>query len=298
MVGRTVPVKSKTSAIKVTTQKSTLIVVFILLIVCLTACNGASQQNESNSGNGDPCPTTIQMDDSPTVSPSQAFPADEETHADTALNTETESEHSQLYIDGLDVEEVVRYFSEVCLDAEIVNSGDASVLQKWKNPIYYVLNGSPTNEDVEVLNNFTAWLNTVEGFPGIYEAKDSQNANLHIHFCTQQDMFLLMGEEFTNVDGAVTYWYEENEIYNAIVCCRTDLNQTLRNSVILEEIYNGLGPIQDTNLRSDSIIYSEYSEPQCLSNIDELILKLLYHPQLQCGMNADECEDVIRQLYY
>ena len=68
--------------------------------------------------------------------------------------------------------------------------------------------------------------------------------------------------------------------------------------MILEEIYNGLGPIQDTQLRLDSIIYSGYSIPQSLTQVDELILRLLYHPQMQCGMNADACEEVIRQLYY
>ena len=72
----------------------------------------------------------------------------------------------------------------------------------------------------------------------------------------------------------------------------------MRNSVILEEIYNGLGPVQDTDLRPDSLIYSAYSTPQELTEIDELILKLLYHPDMVCGMNAQECEAVIRQLYY
>ena len=87
-------------------------------------------------------------------------------------------------------------------------------------------------------------------------------------------------------------------IFDAIICCRTDLCQTLRNSVILEELYNGLGPIQDTSLRPDSIIYNEYAEPQCLSQIDKLILTLLYHPDLQPGMNAEEVAAVIRTLYY
>ena len=96
----------------------------------------------------------------------------------------------------------------------------------------------------------------------------------------------------------MTFWYEDNAIYDATICYRTDLDQYLRNSVILEEIYNGLGPVQDTDLRSDSIIYSAFSEPQSLTEIDELILKLLYHPDILCGMNAEECEAVIRELYY
>jgi hypothetical protein len=68
--------------------------------------------------------------------------------------------------------------------------------------------------------------------------------------------------------------------------------------VILEELYNGLGPIQDTSLREDSIIYAGYSEPQALTEIDWLILQLLYHPDLQFGMDTEACAEVIRQLYY
>jgi hypothetical protein len=111
-------------------------------------------------------------------------------------------------------------------------------------------------------------------------------------------MIDLMGENYYGMDGAVTFWYLYDEIYDAIICYRTDLDQYLRNSVILEEIYNGLGPIQDTSLRSDSIIYSEFSQPQELTDIDELLLKLLYHPDILPGMNAQQCEQVIRALYY
>ena len=76
------------------------------------------------------------------------------------------------------------------------------------------------------------------------------------------------------------------------------VDQQTRNSVILEEIYNGLGLTQDTILREDSIIYSGYSEPQALTPMDELLLKLLYHPTLRCGMTKEECDAAIRALYH
>ena len=254
---------------------------FALLAACLTACAGVSQPTETSAG-------TVAT--SPTPTQTESPPATEETA--------TEPAHSPLYIEGLDVEDVILYFNEVCLDAEFANGGDASLLQKWADPIYYTVFGSPTQEDLEVLCSFTAWLNTVEGFPGIYEARDDQIANLRIHFCSQQEMLTLLGEDFTDMDRAVTFWYDGDVIYDAIVCCRSDLSQTLRNSVILEELYNGLGPIQDTLLRPDSIIYNEFSQQQSLTPVDELILRLLYHPQLQCGMDAGECAAVIRGLYY
>ncbi|MBQ4040120.1 MAG: DUF2927 domain-containing protein, partial [Oscillospiraceae bacterium] len=97
----------------------------------------------------------------------------------------------------------------------------------------------------------------------------------------------------------VTFWYDDvGNIYDAVICYSTEIEQNLRNSVIIEEIYNGLGPIQDTVLREDSIIYQYYTEAQELSEIDLLLLKLLYHPKMECGMNADECAEIIRTLYY
>ena len=206
--------------------------------------------------------------------------------------------HSDLYISGVSVEEVITYFNEVSLDAEMVNDGDPSKLQKWVEPIYYFLNDGYTEDDLVVILNFVNWLNKLDGFPGIYETKDLKDANLRIYFGNQKKMLQIMGNNFGGLDGGVTFWYLDNKIYDETIFYRTDIDQEVRNSVILEEIYNGLGPVQDTDIRTDSIIYSGFSKPQELTEIDELILKLMYNPKMLPGMNALECEKVIRQLYY
>ena len=59
----------------------------------------------------------------------------------TAAVPDTVPVQSPLYTDGLSAEDVILYFNEVCLDAEMSNGGDASRLQKWTAPIYYRLNG-------------------------------------------------------------------------------------------------------------------------------------------------------------
>lgn len=207
--------------------------------------------------------------------------------------------HSPFYIPDIPVEDVILYFNEVALDSEIINGGDPSVVQKWVSPVYYTLDGEYTDEDIAVLESFTAWLNTVEGFPGIFETDDAFMANLRIFFVGSEDeMTAIMGPDYYGMDGAVTFWYMDNEIYDATICYRTDIPQYTRNSVIIEEIYNGLGPVQDTSLREDSIIYSGFSEPQQLSSVDELIIRLLYCPDIKVGMHADECAQIIRALYY
>ena len=216
----------------------------------------------------------------------------------TDTTTPTPAPHSSLYVENLSVEDVIVYFNEICLDAEFVNEGNPNVVQKWTAPIYYSLNGNYTAEDLAKLTDFVAWLNTMEGFPGMHPADNNSFCNLRIYFCDRQSLVDRMGDNYYGMDGGVTFWYENNEIYDAIICYCTEINQYTRNSVILEEIYNGLGPVQDTDLRMDSIAYSGFSEPQALTDVDELILKLLYHPDIQCGMDAEQCEAVIRQLYY
>ena len=259
-----------------------------LIAFLITGCTPRPAAPTEAPGSAEPLPVSTEAPTEPAAEPPTEVPAE----------AETQPPHSEFYIPDVSVEDVILYFNEVCLDAEYIHGGDPSRLQKWISPITYSLQGSPTPEDLETLNDFAAWLNTLEGFPGIYQTQEPAEANLRIHFCSGDEMTDLMGDGFYGMDGAVTFWYVDDVIYDAIICYRTDLDQQLRHSVILEEIYNGLGPIQDTALRPDSIIYSEFSEPQALTATDELILRLLYHPDLKCGMDAAACGEVIRMLYH
>ena len=240
----------------------------------------------------------------PVTAPTEAAvttaPTEETTQpTETAEPVPTELEHSPLYLEGVPVEDVILWFNEVVLDTEFYIGGDPSLVQKWEEPIVYELHGEATEADLGVLESFAAWLNTVEGFPGIRRAEPGQWVNLRIHFTDEQGLADVMGDDYAGLDGAVTFWYDaDNRIYDETVCIRTDLDQYLRNSVILEELYNGLGPVQDTVLRPDSLIYQEYAMPQELTPVDELLIRLLYHPDIRCGMDAEACEAVIRDLYY
>ena len=268
-----------------------------VLLLLLTACALAPKLPASEAPISQLPATEAPTTQPPTTAPPTTEPPTTEPPATEP--EETRPEHSSFYIPGVSQEDVLSYFTEVCLDSEIVNSGDPTVIQKWVMPICYTLEGTYTQEDLEVLKTVENWLNNLEGFPGISRTEDAEQRNLRFCFCTEQEMLDLMGEEFRGTDGCVTFWYDwNNEIYEAIVCCRNDIDQIVRNSVIIEEIYNSLGPIQDTAIRPDSIIYQEYTFPQWMSDVDELILQLLYHPEMLPGMNAGQCEWVIREYYY
>ena len=224
----------------------------------------------------------------------------DETTASEPTATE-ESAGGMFHVDGVSQEDMITYFNEVCLDSEFSDGGDSTLVQKWGTPVYYMLHGEYTDTDYKVLTSFVNDLNEIYGFPGMYEVYDEIESNLDIYFCTGEELVDRMGAStnYELLDGAVTFWYDgSNSIYDGVICYRNDIDQFTRSSVILEEIYNGLGPVQDTDLRVDSIIYSGFTTPQEITEVDDVILRLLYHPDIICGMTASECEEVIRSLYY
>ncbi|MBQ2319641.1 MAG: DUF2927 domain-containing protein, partial [Clostridia bacterium] len=47
-----------------------------------------------------------------------------------------------------------------------------------------------------------------------------------------------------------------------------------------------------------SVIYEKYTENYALSEMDLILLKLLYHPLIKPDMTKDKCFEIIKKLYY
>ena len=144
-------------------------------------------------------------------------------------------------------------------------------------------------------------LNNIDGFPGIYLVSDMVMENLTINFLSPNDFAIQFSDAVHGEDayGAAQFWYytETNELYTARIGYRTDLDQLTRDSIILEEIVNILG-LSDSELRTDSIVYQYSNENTALSDMDILILKLLYNPKIKSGIRYDNCAEIIKELYY
>lgn len=210
--------------------------------------------------------------------------------------------HCEYYHPDYTARQIWTYFEEVILHVEYTNgTGDATLVQKWTQPIRFRFFGTPTQEDLAVLNALFAQLNRIHGFPGIREAAEGETEQLRISFL-EPEVFrasyasVVGGEDAV---GATEFWYDTdtNEIYSARIGYRTDLDQQTRNSILPEEIVNTLG-ISDTVLREDSITYQYSNDNLVLSDVDRILLALLYHPDIRCGMDAEDCAAVIGRLYY
>lgn len=257
---------------------------FLILLLVLALCGCAAPVPE----------TTVPV----TVTPETTVP---ETTI-PATTAPTEPLHSTLYREELDIEQVLTYFQEVANQIEYTDgTGDPSLIQKWLSPIVYRIHGNPTQEDLQVLSEFCNRLNAIPGFPGIREAQEYEPENLSLSFLDSDAFRENFSDAVHGEDawGATQFWYytDTNEIYSATIGYRTDIPQADRSSIVLEEIVNTLG-FSDSELRPDSIVYQHSNENLSLSDVDWLLLELLYHPDIDCAMDAEMCEKVIRDLYY
>lgn len=202
---------------------------------------------------------------------------------------------------GYTAEQIADYFCEVTLGVEYNHgSGDSSAVQKWARPICYAVYGSPTQDDTALIESFAQELNSIEDFPGMYPAESAEEENFVIRFLPWEQMsadagYVVNGEY---ADG-IAYWdyyIDTNDLYNVRIWIRSDIDQHTRNSVIYEEIINSLGLGNDTTLREDSIIYQYSSQTQQPSEMDWLLLKILYNENMRRGMHEADCREVIKRL--
>lgn len=254
---------------------------------------------------------TMQVETTPATQPDSVTTAPTQpTEVVPTIPTETEPPpteetlppHSPLYIEGYTAQEVALYFCEIALSMEYTSGdGNFNLIQKWDAPIRYTIIGAPTQQDLAILENLFSQLNAIEGFPGIAPAAEYEVANLNFYFLAEAAFYAKFGNgiQYENSDGAASFTFNNttNIIYEGKIGYRTDIDQYVRNSVLLEEVYNLMG-FSDTTLRHDSIVYAGYSTPQQLTDMDWLILRLLFHPEMERGMNAAQCTEVIERLYY
>ena len=69
-----------------------------------------------------------------------------------------------------------------------------------------------------------------------------------------------------------------------------------RRSVLIEELYQVMGILNDSYDYPESIIYQFYTDAQWPCTLDWAIMELLYHPDMRCGMNESACMAVIDSL--
>lgn len=95
--------------------------------------------------------------------------------------------------------------------------------------------------------------------------------------------------------GYFSYTYDSGcRMDSAKIAIATDKNSTAsKRHLLREELVGAFGLTNDHELYSDSILYQEWTTVGRLSEVDWLMLNMLYDPDLTCGMDANETYSVL-----
>ena len=154
-----------------------------------------------------------------------------------------------------------------------------------------------TEADHIIFEQLVTALNKIPYFPGMSHAQDKEDTNLVIRFLEDDEYNHYSYQHVSEYsDGYATCWFHSNYYWYGEIGIRTSISQNTRNAVILEEVIQSLGLLNDSYLHEDSIFYQGFNEPQWPTDLDFLLVKLLYHPEIKPGLTYPHCVPLIRRI--
>lgn len=188
-------------------------------------------------------------------------------------------------------QEALDYFVEIAFGAEF---GDAdSVIRKWEDDIRIGVFGEPGEADLEGLATVIADLNFLIGTISI-DIVDTDH-NVEIHLVPEARFAEIEPNYVPGNSGFFWLWWDAHGyIFDArILISTTGITQAERSHLIREELTQVLGLMNDSWSYPDSIFYQGWTDVQVFSDIDVMVIKMLYLPEVEVGMQYDEAAAAI-----
>lgn len=183
----------------------------------------------------------------------------------------------------------INYFGEIALKNEYINNENSKKIQKWNSPIYYnYINAS--DKDIEQIEKISSILNDIPGFPGMYYSNN--NPNLVIDFTSYEYLYGLT--KVYGVEGYSTIDFNNNIIFSSNIYINSNLDDSIKKSVIAEEILHSIGLKNDTKNIADSVLYEYGSKVEELSDYDLLACQILYSKYINYGMSDIMVKDILK----
>jgi hypothetical protein len=186
----------------------------------------------------------------------------------------------------------IEYFTEIALGAEF--GDETPVIKKWVDDIRIKVDGEPTEEDLQTVNNIIKDLNEI--IIGIKIKLVDKKANLTITFSPESD-FSSIDSNYVPTDFGFFWalWHDDNfTIYDAsILISSVDITQKARSHLIREELTQSLGLMNDSNKYKDSVFFQEWTDIVEFSEIDRSVIKLLYINSVKPGMTKEQVRKIL-----
>ena len=168
-------------------------------------------------------------------------------------------------------------------------------LRRWEDTIRIYVSGSPANDDLQQLDAFIMEIAThCPNMPNIRIVNNEYDANIVLYYGPLNTLGDHVDYYHEGNWGSFSYYFTSYIMTSGKVGIATDVNTTdSKRHLLREELIGVFGLTNDHNDYSDSILYQEWTTVGQLSEVDWLMLNMLYDPDLRCGMSADEVYNIL-----
>ncbi|HET6542824.1 MAG TPA: DUF2927 domain-containing protein [Chryseolinea sp.] len=197
-------------------------------------------------------------------------------------------------------ESVIEYFNEIALGFEFGSASE--VTRKWKTDMKIFVGGYKQQELMTELQTIIGEINTLatDGFSASV-VTDTLQSNFYIFFGSGGDYVkkfpALSTLVLSNWGLFNVFFHGSNEIYSGYMYVDTDRSNSVEEKHLLrEELTQSLGLAKDSNRYPDSIFQESWTTTTEYSDIDKDLVRLLYHPSMQTGLDRSKCVEVLREI--
>lgn len=197
---------------------------------------------------------------------------------------------------------VIKYFKDIALGFELGSS--PKVTRKWNTDVKIFLGGVPSEEMHDELDRIVNELNalTAQDDFSISITQDTLEANTYVFFGAGEDFGKRVawaaphvaanwGLFYINYDGGdhITAAFVYVDIFRA-----TDPNA--RKHLLREELTQSLGLARDSEKFPESIFQSSWTLTTEYADIDRDLIRLLYHPNMDAGLDESQVDPILGEL--
>lgn len=194
----------------------------------------------------------------------------------------------------------IDYFKEIALGFEF---GDASkITRKWDSDLNVFIGGEPSPEllmELETIQNEINGLAT-DGFK-VNVVNDSLQSNYYIFFGRGHDyaeLFPYIADQVDSNWGLFSLWWNGQDHFTRghMYVDMIRNNPTEQKHILREELTQSLGLAQDSPLYQESMFQIDWTTTTEYAPIDKELIRLLYHPDMNAGMDEDQVDEVLRAI--
>ena len=199
--------------------------------------------------------------------------------------------------------QTIQYFKDVALGFEAGNS--SRITRKWISDMKIFIDGNPSDTVMTMIEETNAQLNELptDGFEiEIVDNQLTSNTYFFLGSASEYTELFPDAEEILGSDlGTFYVWWNNSRINEARIFVDTDrTNLRQQRSLIMEEITQSLGLGRDSPRYPNSIFYESQSMGGFATEfapIDQELIRLLYHPEMEIGINANQVDVVLRRIF-